>query len=799
MGLVINHFDTDIYIEDNGLDTIAGNFLGLDVSGTLTGGTSGTGVFVDSGEGTLVGGDLPADRNVISGHGGEGGAGIRIATSFTTVEGNYIGTDRNGVLGLPNLFGVIVQGGSDNTIGCEVLDGDNLISGNSNSGVRLAGAFGTFVQGNYIGTDKTGQTAIPNGSGVTVFGGQSNYIGLVGFGNVISGNSGVGVELTNSTFSNYVQSNLIGVAADGTTALGNGANGVEIHTADMTERANGAAQFQTQTGSTDNVIGVAPNLRRTQQSGNRQPAPNKVAARSPGVSPTEAASGANVIAYNMLDGVRVSTAGDDNNRISQNSIYANVGLGINLGTDGVTPNDSGDGDTGPNEQQNFPTILTVTTGASGVVHFSFDTCDEGPYTVEFFASPQCDGSGNGEGKTYLGSKEVTGSGTFDSDPMAINSGDVITATATDAFGNTSEFSPCKGTATPTATNGTVTGQVVDTNGKPIEGAAVRLNGTQNRLSVTDALGNYRFDNVETNGLYVVTPSRANFSFSPSQRSFSQLGAHTQATFTGAANGGTLNPLDTTEYFVRQQYLDFLGREPDEAGFGFWVNNIESCGTDAGCREVKRIDTSAAFFLSIEFQQTGYLVYRTYQAAFDDLPNTPVPLRMGEFKPDTQQISNGVVVLQDGWQKKIEDNTQAFFAEFVKRSRFTLTYPATMTPAEFVDRLFANAHVPLTDSDHTAAIAEFGAAADSSDNAARGRALRRVAENSTLTRQQFNQAFVLMEYFGYLRRDPNSGQDTDFGGYNFWLEKLDRFNGNFQNAEMVKAFLTSIEYRARFPR
>jgi CSLREA domain-containing protein len=145
------------------------------------------------------------------------------------------------------------------------------------------------------------------------------------------------------------------------------------------------------------------------------------------------------------------------------------------------------------------------------------------------------------------------------------------------------------TVTPTVENATVSGQILDNQGNPVEGAAVRMNGTQNRLTVTDAAGRYHFDEVATNGLYVVTPSRANFTFSPSQRSFSQLGANTEATFTATAGGGTLNPLDTTEYFVRQQYLDFLGREPDEAGFSFWVSNIESCGNDAGCREVKRID------------------------------------------------------------------------------------------------------------------------------------------------------------------------------------------------------------------
>jgi len=352
---------------------------------------------------------------------------------------------------------------------------------------------------------------------------------------------------------------------------------------------------------------------------------------------------------------------------------------------------------------------------------------------------------------------------------------------------------------PTAANGNISGQILDNTGTPVEGAAVRMSGTQNRLTITDAGGNYHFDEVETNGLYVLTPSRSNFTFSPVQRSFSQLGAHTEATFTGAASGNGLNPLDTTEYFVRQQYLDFLGREPDDAGLNFWVNNIDSCGADSGCREAKRVDTSAAFFLSIEFQQTGYLVYRAYESAYGNLDGAPVPMKLSDFKPDTREIGNGVVVLQDGWQQKLENNKRAFIAEFVQRSRFNTAYPITMTPAQFVDKLFGNAHVPSTDPDYAAALAEFGTATDTSDAAARARVLRRVAENSTLTRQQFNQAFVLMQYFGYLERDPNSGRDVDFTGYNFWLEKLNHFNGNFENAEMVKAFLSSAEYRQRFPR
>jgi len=353
--------------------------------------------------------------------------------------------------------------------------------------------------------------------------------------------------------------------------------------------------------------------------------------------------------------------------------------------------------------------------------------------------------------------------------------------------------------TPTAANGDVSGRILDANGNPIEGTAVRMTGTENRLAVSDNNGNYHFDNVETNGFYTVTPSRVNFNFSPSQRAFSQLGLHTDAAFAATATSTTLNPLDTSEYFVRQQYVDFLNREPDEAGLAFWVNNIESCGTDQNCRAAKRIDTSAAFFLSIEFQQTGYLVYRTYQSAFGDLPGAPVPINLSEFKPDSQEIGRDVVVNQSGWETVLENNKQAYLNEFVQRAPFTAAYPTTMTPGEFVDRLFMNAGVTPSTTDRNAVINEFSSSTTTSDTAARARALRRVAENAVLAQKEFDSAFVLMQYFGYLRRDPNSGPDPNFAGYNFWLGKLDGFNGSFQQAEMVKAFLVSGEYRGRFPK
>ena len=260
-----------------------------------------------------------------------------------------------------------------------------------------------------------------------------------------------------------------------------------------------------------------------------------------------------------------------------------------------------------------------------------------------------------------------------------------------------------------------------------------------------------------------------------------------------------NQIDDTQYFVRQHYRDFLNREPDADGLAFWANEITSCGSDAQCVEVKRINVSASFFLSIEFQQTGYLVYRLCKSSYGNLPGATVPLTRSEFLPDTRQIGQGVIVNQAGWGQVLENNKQTFAGQFVQRPRFTSAYSTSLSPVQFVDALFANAGVTPTAEDRNAAVAEFGSATNTSDVPARGRALRKVAENSTLVTNEFNRAFVLMQYFGYLGRNPNDAPEAtlDYQGYNFWLNKLNNFNGNFIDAEMVKAFITSTEYRQRF--
>jgi len=221
--------------------------------------------------------------------------------------------------------------------------------------------------------------------------------------------------------------------------------------------------------------------------------------------------------------------------------------------------------------------------------------------------------------------------------------------------------------------------------------------------------------------------------------------------------------------------------------------------------------SGAFFLSIEFQQTGYLVERIYKTAYGDaIANSNIGgshqifvpvVRANEFLTDTQRIGRGVIVLQPSWEQVLENNKQAYALEFVQTARFTApgAFPTTLTPTQFVDKLNQNAGNVLSQSERTTAINLFNNSVNTTNVTARAQALRQVAEDQDLFNAESNRAFVLTEYFGYLRRNPNDAPESslDYTGYDFWLQKLNQFNGNYIAAEMVKAFISSDEYRKRF--
>jgi uncharacterized protein (TIGR03118 family) len=364
-----------------------------------------------------------------------------------------------------------------------------------------------------------------------------------------------------------------------------------------------------------------------------------------------------------------------------------------------------------------------------------------------------------------------------------------------------------------------------------------------------------------------------------------------------------NISDDPRFFVRQQYFDFLNREPDASGYDFWTNEITSCGTNQQCTEIKRINVSAAFFLSIEFQKTGMIAYLTERAATGGLP------RYGSFMRDVQALQKDYVFGEPGASAQLETNTRAFFNEFITRPEFVAKYGG-LSNAQYVDALtlssgginsttarlfitgldwsqvvpptsptsFGTAIARLThasndtmdfslsfrlSSPETSAHIHGPALAGSNgpvvvtlpngefrdfritltaqqgrdmrtgrlyvdvhtqnnpDGEIRGQisfirfqrdvlvdalnnghisraeALRLMIEDADFREVEFNRAFVLMEYFGYLRRNPDDRPDNSLSGYNFWLAKLNQFNGNFVEAEMVKAMINSTEYRSRF--
>jgi len=692
--------------------------------------------------------------------------------------GNFIGTDSLGNSNLGNGVGIRLSNISANRVGGLSPADRNIISGNfSGVAMDLFGAKSNVVEGNYIGTNAAGNAAIGNETGVALIGASSNRIGgtLPEARNVISGNI-IGAEIRLSSRFNLMEGNFIGTDASGNNPLGNSQDGVFIGT--------GGPAF-------DNTIG--------------------------GLSPEQG----NVIAFNGGDGIFVLDG--DHNGLLGNSIHSNGGLGIDLAPDGVTPNDDGDADAGPNDLQNFPVLTSATANGSLLeIEGTLSSVPNKQVDVTFFASTSCDPSGNGEGEKLLSgilvTPDVNGNATFSASLDASAGGRVITAIATDQSGNTSEFSNC--IQAPFLSNfqfGTPNINIVedcdevivtvsrigDTTTPASVDYASQAGTASDRTDFTTALGTLHFAPGETAMSFTVLISEDSFTegtetatLTLSNAVGAGLGSPASATLqiTDDQPEQSNNPVDVAEQFVCQHYQDFLNREHDVAGLNFWTNEIESCGADAECRAVKRINVSAAFFLSIEFQETGGDVLRTQRAAFGKKSDLAASrLTYLQFLRDARQVGKGVIVGEPGWEQKLEDNKQAYAEDVVTSSLFVAQHPLNQSADTYVLVLFASAGVVPTIVERQDAVNAFGAGG----TAGRTAALRKVADSQTLRAADFRPAFVLMQYFGYLRRNPTDPPDGNDSGYQFWLAKLDAFNGDFAKAEMVKAFIISTEYRSRF--
>ncbi|MGH3130707.1 MAG: right-handed parallel beta-helix repeat-containing protein, partial [Gaiellaceae bacterium] len=374
-------------------------------------------------------------------------AGIRVLGPDSVVSGNYLGTDMTGTVDRGNQIGVVVDDPS--VIGGWNADDRNVISGNQVGIYLTAPASGVQILGNFIGTNAAGTSALPNTDGIFFDSASDNEIGNVeGGGNVISGNNQFGVRIQNGD-RNRVTNNRIGTDESGESELGNVQSGIQISEGD------------------DNSV-----QRNTIMN-----------------------NGISLTGIHVQSGVR--------NLVSENSIDGNGGLGLDLGGGGVTPNDPGDGDAGPNNLQNFPVLTSaVTNGADSIViDGALDTQAEQDVRIEFFASTGCDSTEHGEGARFLGYTDVwTGGGdvefTAGFETFAAE-GEAITATAT-IGDNTSEFSKCVD-ATGTAEPSLVVTSAADSGAGTLRAAITTANGLSGLQTITFAIGS---------GLQTISPTSA---------------------------------------------------------------------------------------------------------------------------------------------------------------------------------------------------------------------------------------------------------------------------------------------------
>jgi hypothetical protein len=464
--------------------------------------------------------------------------------------------------------------------------------------------------------------------------------------------------------------------------------------------------------------------------------------------------------------------------LNSNNLYAGTDIGVYFSSDaGVSwsPFGSGLPKVAVFDLQIQPTSRTLRAATHGRGIWETALQNPAASTIQFSTS-----------STSV--TEGTGSSSVDAVVTVTRSGDTsFPATVNYATGDTSGANGC----TIVGGAGSARCDYIATSGT-LNFAA---NETSKQISVPITYDSYA-EGAETFTVTLSSPTGLN----------ANLGSPATNTITINDSGFTgPNQIDNGGFYVRQHYVDFLNREPDASGLAFWTNQTTNCG--ASDLLVCRINVSGAFFLSIEFQQTGYLVEKIYKSAFGDATGTSttggthnfrVPvIRLNQFLPDTQRIGQGVIVNQGNWQQQLEDNKNAFTEEFVQRPAFLAVLPLSMTAAAFVDTLNTNARdnsdaKPLSQAQRDALVTALN-----NGTMTRAQVLRAVAEDADLDGSEKNRAFVLMQYFGYLRRNPNDPQDSDYTGYEFWLNKLNGTGGDYIAAEMVKAFITADEYRRRF--
>ncbi len=563
--LIVSGFSTGITVGGFGSTGVTGNqietcFIGTDATG-MAALANGNGIRVASGAQTNTIGGVGLG-NVISGNSDRGLVITDAGTSANVVQGNLIGLAADGLTALGNGRGLVLAGGAaNNQIGGTAAGMGNVISGNIDFGVTLsdAGTSGNVFQGNLIGTDASDTQAVPNtGEGMLITA-DGNKVGGTdpGAGNVISGNSNPdganGLSIQGNA--NIVQGNWIGADKGVTLNLGNFGYGVDLRP-----------------GSHNNIIGGT------------------------------AAGAGNLIAFNGEGGVRVREqpeVGSDQNTIRGNRIFQNQGLGINLAggvedANAVTANDALDADSGSNDLQNYPTLTSASQFPSSVtVTGTLQSAGSATYTVDFYASGLADPSGFGEGQVYLGSVDVTtntdGQGSFTAILPPVELGlNVITATATDANGSTSEFSATlalvRNDASLTITGNSLTAVA----NQALSATVATFTSTDANAPASSFTATILWGDGKSSTGAVTANATGGFNVAGSH-TYTTAGTFTatlqlvgldnkQATATfsvAVAQGGTPD-----QRFITRLYQDLLNRAAEQGGLDFWSGLLAN-GTSRG--------------------------------------------------------------------------------------------------------------------------------------------------------------------------------------------------------------------------
>ena len=306
----------------------------------------------------------------------------------------------------------------------------------------------------------------------------------------------------------------------------------------------------------------------------------------------------------------------------------------------------------------------------------------------------------------------------------------------------------------------------------------------------------RKDFTFASGTLTFAPGETNKSFKVliTQNSFVQPGREAKIVLSNVTGGAALgkparasleiddddvageveNPIDDHRDFVRQHYHDFLNREPDQGGLEYWSRKLEDCGTDAPCLDQQRMQVSAAFYISQEFQNTGFFVFKMEKASFARRPE------YRSFMAHVQKISRSAI------SRGVETSRQKFADDWIERPEFHAEYDR-LSNDDYVDELYRNAEIGSDPATRQRQVDDLN-----NNRKRRGEILTEVVANREFNDRQYNAGFVLMQYFGYLRRNP------DEAGYRFWVGKLEETRNQPDNYQsMVKAFVKATEYRQRF--